>query len=687
MKPARTAFLLALLASTSAMAAETGSLPLKRVILSTSGLGHFEHEGAVSGNSTVSLPVRLDQVDDILKSLVVLDSKGRVGNVTLPGREPLQQAFRDLPFTEADLESPVALLNALQGAEVKIEGPAKIEGRLLRVVAEESRMGEETVTRHRVSVMTDKGIQQAVLENIDSIQFVSPALRNQIRSALDALMEARARDMRTLSVNLRGDGRREIGLAYVVETPLWKSAYRMVLPPAGKESLVQGWAVLENMTGGDWNDVEMTLISGNPVTYRQPLYTSYHVSRPELPVSVLGRVLPRKDAGGAGMAADMEMAMMDVSMESYGGARPMLKAMRSMEMDDGFLPQAAMAPAAANFSTIAAANRATESTEAATQVLFRFPGTISLKAGHSMMMPFVSRKMPAERLWLYQPDVNESHPLAALRLKNDGDSSLPSGILTLYEQNGKGSGTAFVGDADMPILSKGEERMVSFALDSKTNIVRDSRQDSLTGDIRISGGVAQVSITSRAETTYTAKAPEGEERALLIEHARRPGWNLVSPDPKGIEVTEGFYRVPLKVAAGKSATLKVVLEKPEMRSLQLLNLTSSDIATYLASFGKESPKARKAFETLAELRRGVDAKDAEIRALAGERDGITRDQERLRENLGSVPEGSDLAKRYLATMDKQETRLETIAKTLSEKERERDTAVAKLKTAIMDMDI
>ncbi|OFW83076.1 MAG: hypothetical protein A2018_01645 [Alphaproteobacteria bacterium GWF2_58_20] len=671
--------------STSAMAADASkNLPLKRVILSTSGLGHFEHEGPVSGNSTVDLPVRLDQVDDILKSLVVLDATGRVSNVTLPGREPLQQAFRDLPFTETDLSSPVALLNALQGAEVKIDGSSKIAGRLLRVVAEDSRMGEETVTRHRVSVMTDSGLQQAVLENIDNIQFTSEKLRTQIREALDAMMDARTRDMRTLSVNLRGDGKRNVGLAYVVETPLWKSAYRMVLPPAGKESLVQGWAVVENMTGGDWNDVEMTLISGNPVTYRQPLYTSYYVSRPELPVSVLGRIMPRKDAGAVGMAEDMEM--MDMSSESYGGGS-MLKSLRRMDMAESIMPQMAMAPASANFSSIATANKATESTEAATQVLFRFPGTISLKAGYSMMLPFVSRKMPAERLWLYQPDVNADHPLAALRLKNDGDSSLPSGILTLYEQSGKGNATTFVGDADMPILAKGEERMVSFALDSKTTILRDSRQDSLTGDIRISGGVAQIAITSRAETTYTVKAPEGEDRAILIEHPKRSGWNLVAPDPKSAEVTDGFYRIPLKAPAGKSVNLKVVLEKPEMRSLQLLNLSSSDISTYLASFGKESPKARKAFETMASLRRDVDAVDAEIRALSNERDGITRDQERLRDNLESVPEDSDLARRYLATMDSQETRLETIAKAITEQEKAKAKAVAKLKAAIMDMSI
>jgi len=696
MKTSASLIALCCMAALPAFAADDAqSLPLKRVVLSTSGLGHFEHEGQVNGNASIDLPVRLDQVDDILKSLVVLDNVGRVGNVNLPGREPLQQTFRDLPFTQDDLNSPVDLLNALQGADVRIKGNTDIEGKLVRVVAEQVKSGDDTFTeRHRVSIMTDSGLKQAVLENIENIQFTSPKLRGQISEALKAILDNRARDMRTLAINLRGDGKRDVGIAYVVEAPLWKSAYRVVLPKSGSESLMQGWAVVENMTGSNWDDVEMTLISGNPVTYRQPLYTSYYVSRPELPVSVFGRIMPRTDTGTIGTAQDMnadaEMAMMDVSSSGggYGGGMPSaFKAMRSLSMEDSLMmPEAAPAPSV-NFSHFAAANKAAESEEAATQVLFNFPGTISLKAGYSMMLPFVSRKMPAERLWLYQPDVNAEHPLAALKLKNDGDSGLPSGILTLYELGGKSGGTNFVGDAEMPVLSKGEERMISFALDSKTNISRESKQDTTTGSISISNGVAKISVTSRAETLYTVKAPAEEERQIVIEHPRREGWSLTSPDPKSAEVIEGFYRLKLKADAGKSATLKVVLERPEVRAIELLNLSSDEIAAYLVSFGSLKPEARKTFEEMAGLRRNVDVIDTDIRALTNERDGIMRDQERLRQNLVSVPKDSDLARRYLSTMNDQETRIEDIRKAVNAKNKDRDAAVRKLKDAIMGFNI
>src|SRR5579863_4915521 len=114
-------------------------LTLKRVVLSTGGVGYFEYEATVEGDATLSLDVPLDQVDDVLKSLVVYDAAGTAGEITLPGREPLNQSFADLPFTRAALQSEVALLNALQGAEIRVTAPKAVSGRLVHVDQEAAR--------------------------------------------------------------------------------------------------------------------------------------------------------------------------------------------------------------------------------------------------------------------------------------------------------------------------------------------------------------------------------------------------------------------------------------------------------------------------------------------------------------------------------------------------------------------
>jgi hypothetical protein len=116
-----------------ALPAAAQELSLKRVMLSSGGIGYFEHEAEIDGNAELKLNVRFDQVDDVLKSLVVYDDKGGIGSVVLPGREPLAQAFRDLPFDAGAFGSPVALLNALQGAEVTVGGAQTLTGRVLSV--------------------------------------------------------------------------------------------------------------------------------------------------------------------------------------------------------------------------------------------------------------------------------------------------------------------------------------------------------------------------------------------------------------------------------------------------------------------------------------------------------------------------------------------------------------------------
>jgi hypothetical protein len=92
-------------------------MPLKRVVLSTSGRAQFTHAGEAVAGSVIELPVRIDQVDDVLKSLTIFDAAGSIGAVSLPGKMPLAELFRDLPFDQAALESQPALLNALVGAD------------------------------------------------------------------------------------------------------------------------------------------------------------------------------------------------------------------------------------------------------------------------------------------------------------------------------------------------------------------------------------------------------------------------------------------------------------------------------------------------------------------------------------------------------------------------------------------
>jgi len=656
-------------------------MPVDSVILSTSGLANFEHKAHVKGDATLEFPVRFEQVDDILKSLIVFDKQGRLGGVTLPGKQPLAQVFKDLPFTQDQLSNPSTLLNAYQGATVTIKGNVNATGKLLQVVPEEIALRDDkTVTKNRISLMTDDGMKSALMEDEESVTFEDAKIRAEISRALDSIRQNGTAERRLLSVNLLGEGDRDVTLSYVVDAPLWKTAYRMVVPEAGaKKGMLQGWAVVENMTASDWKKVDLTLVSGNPVTFRQSLYQSYYVTRPEIPVQVFGRVMPRVDDGNTATAADMEEPAPAAQMGMNGAvggaapqrlgmlkrAMPMAKAMNApaapamamMATDSAEMESDEVQSAPPSMDTVASAANAAQSSEATTQVLFRFPDRFDLKSGESMMLPFLSREVPMERVSLYQPETHPTHPLAAVEIQNDGDTGLPPGVLTLYEESALLKGTSFVGDAQIPVMGQGEKRMISYALDSKTTINRTDKSASSQGKITISGGVMRLAVTNRTETTYTVKAPPKEDRTVILEHPKMYDYQIVTPDPKDVEVSGEHYRVRVDLKAGEVKTVPVVLENKSFQSFGLDGMAASQLDVYAAAGGQLDEQTRHDFEKLAAKRREIDAIDQKSAQLDMQRGQIFSDQARVRENLKSLNGKSDVQQRYLEKLNTQEDQI------------------------------
>lgn len=148
----------------------------------------------------------------------------------------------------------------------------------------------------RVSLLTEGGLRQFVLEDADAVQVADPGLRARIAHALAATRRENAQDMRHIAIRTTGTGARTVRVSYVAAAPVWKASYRLVLPaPGAPKARLQGWATFENATGADWSGVALSVQYGNPVTFRQAIYQSYYVTRPEVPVEVLGRLLPGVD--------------------------------------------------------------------------------------------------------------------------------------------------------------------------------------------------------------------------------------------------------------------------------------------------------------------------------------------------------------------------------------------------------
>ncbi len=647
----------ALAVSFSAQAMAEG-LPLRGVVLSTAGLAQFSHSGDVAAGATVDLPVRLDQVDDLLKSLTIFDQEGAIGAVSLPGQAPLTELFRDLPFGEEALQSLPALLNALVGSEIEIEGPLIARGRLLRVVQEVVNMPDNgNTTRHRLVLMTEGGIVQAILEELAAVRFTDQQTQAQIDRALAGLAQNRAKDRRTLAINLLGTTTRPVGFSYVVAAPVWKTAYRLVLAQddSGKARL-QGWGVVENLTGGDWKDVELSLISGNPVALKQPLYTAFYAERPEIPVTAAQRIVPRKDDADEPAPPPAPMASAPAAAALTRGLMQDRAAKTTLGFAGGAADQ--MAAEAEMPKQIGSAAFAAEAEEAATQISYRFPGKLSLASGSTVMVPFVDRDISATRSWLFQPETNARHPLASVRLQNDGETALPAGIITAFDRTGDGR-TNFVGDAQLPLTGKGASKFVTFALDSKTDIRRIDHGVKQTRLGKAADGQLTLTVKSQHRFDYEITPPADEDRQLVIDEARADGWQPANPAGE-IEQTTARLRYKVNAPKGQTTKASLLLERTDYQSIRLTTLDPRRLQATLQGIDDPSPALKDALAKLGALIADINTASVRKEKLAAESRQISEDQDRIRRNIEATGKGSDLGRRYLDTLRVQEDRITAI---------------------------
>src|SRR5215831_18897946 len=278
----------ALAAAQTPRAANT-DVPVTKVLLFSSGVGYFEHAGSVHGNSATELRFKTSQINDILKSLVLQDQDGgRVGVITYPSQDPLAKTLKSFQVDITRNPSLADLLNQLRGARVTIAAQTEhVSGTILGVERRQKapERGEEPVEVPVLNLLTGASIRSIELPSIASLTLDDPQLQDELTKALTALVQARDQDKKPVTINFQGAGDRHVRIGYVVETPVWKTSYRLLLGEK-TAAYLQGWAMVENQTEADWNSVSLSLVSGRPVSFTmdlyRPLYATRPVVRPEL---------------------------------------------------------------------------------------------------------------------------------------------------------------------------------------------------------------------------------------------------------------------------------------------------------------------------------------------------------------------------------------------------------------------
>jgi len=687
--------------------AAAADLTLHRVMLSAAGVGYFEFDGKVDGAGTLGLDVPLDQVDDVLNSLAVFDDHGGVGSIELPGRDDTHQAFADVPFAQAMLNSPADLLVSLRGEEVAVSGPVDMTGRIVSAVAEPvigrprtNDADHQAASHMRVTLLTADGLRQFIMEDAASVSLTDAGLRARVGAALDAARQQTAASSRHLTLRSTGDGARTVSVGYVAAVPLWKATYRVVLPAAvsdkagsdkvgADKARVQGWAVLENQSGADWKGVDLTLHAGNPVTFHQAIYASYYADRPEVPVEVLGRILPAPDERAApSVEVRAQRRLYRENPAGFGSA---------------FAPPpppppitygAANAAAGEDESAQTTAGLAEPSTpsQAAETVIdtsFHTATPLDLARGHSASVPILDQQLPAEQVdWL---QAGSNRLVTALRLTNTGATSLPGGALTLYTTDAK-TGVAFAGDARLSGLPAGESRLLAFAEDLRTTATRStSSAPNVLLHVSVADGVLRRSMRLRTVYEVTLIAPARDARRVLVEFPKSAGaaFSVEGGNPPGQEETSTAWRVPVDLKPGEVRHLTAYSDVDRRSEDALLsdNTLQAYLIVQVLTEGQLDPSAEAGFRGLLELRDTEAARQAALHRLAAEQSAVSADEDRLRNNLRVVQGPGDLHTKLLAALDADETRLSALHADIARAQADVDQAHVALADAVRKLNL
>ncbi len=665
-----------------AQAAEPIDLPLSRIVAYSAGVAFCEHSGTVDGDGEAVLEFPVENISDVLKSLVVLDlDGGKTSLVTYDNCEPIARSLAALRVDLAGQVSLAKLLEQLRGEQIEAQLSTQdnvVKGKIIGVETSVEQLGRSTLQTQSLLVLAENGLQRIALADVRLVRFVDKGVDADFQRGLELLAATGANDQRSIRLRFRGEGQRRVRVGYIREFPVWKTSYRLVLKDDNK-ALLQGWALIENTTLDDWNNVELALVSGRPISFRMDLYEPLYVERPEVVPDLFAGLAPRvydQDFGGA---------------KGFGGRSPGNRATTWNENGGGGGFGGGMgggggffggSPAQVDEARERMADRldenlleSTESMASSGNVgeLFRYEidQPVTLEREHSAMVPIIGSEVPIERLSIYSASVNEKHPLNGLRLTNSTDLDWMQGPVAVFD------GGEFAGDARLGHVPPEAERLVSYALDLETEVtwIRQPEQERLVS-AKLVDLALRLAVSRERSTDYIIRNSAQKPKSVLVEQQIDGKWNLLD-ETLAKEQTRSLYRFAVDAPSQETTTLSVPESYRERQTIALESMSNKELSKYLES--QEVPdNVKQALRTyakrkveLTEIRSTQDRVRQQLIAIAGE-------QDRIRRNMQSLDRTSDLYKRYADKLNEQESNIEKLRADTNELARREAEAEAAL---------
>lgn len=663
-------------APTGAKAIKT-DLPLKQVVLFTSGVAYFERAAEISGTAEAELAFKTDQINDLIKSLVLIDEGGgHIAAVTYESRDPVDRTLKSFSVDLTDNPNLGNLLNRLRGVNVRVKATSRDwTGMIVGVEIRKRYVDKEIFEEKILNLMSDKNVRALSLDAIQEIEVLDPVIQADLDAALKVLAGSHDQGKKTVRLTFTGEKRRQVRAGYMLEAPVWKTSYRLVLEDKDTP-LLQGWAHVENMTDDDWNGITLTLVSGRPLSFIQNLYDPIYLRRPVVRPNLDETQAPPEYEGviAASAPAEAMAADMVVGAEMKEDAKSKVRKSMRMMAAQG----AAMAPAPRPQINMAAmGGGGVEAMAAAREAgeLFEYAvkEPITLPRRQSAMIPIVNQTIKGEKLSIFNAQVNPKNPLNGVELENTSGLFLMQGPVTVFEDG------MYAGDARLTDTQRGEKRLLAYALDlaGEAKLDRKSEPEEIVS-MKIARGTLTLQRKFVDTTIYTLKNKRDKSRQYLIEHPLRSDWELVEP-AKGIEKTRDAYRFRLALEGGKSRDIIFREQRMEPEILMLANIQSDQVRFFISQ-KNISDKLRQALKELMGMQEALSAVRHERQQKEQRVKAITEEQNRIRPNMQTVNRNSEsysMWERKLVQQEKDLDQLNMDLEKLRADEQSRNATIAR----------
>jgi hypothetical protein len=645
--------------------ADLPALPLQDVVLFSSGVGYFQRADTIDGDVTVDMHFRAEQVNDILKSLVLFDSNGDVRPVIYTTKDSIARRLKSAGLTLDRNMTLGGLLLQFQGARVSLEmGGDKVEGRILSVTTKNTlvhQIDRTVVQIEIINVFTGTGLRTIPLDQVTEVKLLDARLDRELRESLEILATGLDDQQRSVRLCFTGSNSREVRVGYLHEMPVWKTCYRLVLNEQGDQPgkpYLQGWAIVENTTEEDWNGVRLSLISGRPVSFIQDLYQPLYIPRPVVAPQVIGSPLPQTygeaiETGQAGTALmDRQSGGQDALAPRASDTSHAMRRMTSARIASAEVEQTGMRVSAEQLAgSVVSQAQGTERGE-----LFEYAirDRVTLAKQQAAMVPILSEHIEGERLSIYDPRLDTRHALNGFRLNNSTGLHLSGGPITVFQDG------IYAGDAQINNVQPGEDRLLSYAVDLQ--LVPDIKRPTIhqeTISISVRSGVLTFIRKLKNEQVFTFRNKADAAKSVLAQY-RLPGpeFKIIEP-PEFAEKTADEYRFKVEVAGKKTAKLRVVAEQPIIETIALLNADFDLLVNYTRN-AQVSEKLRAALEQLVIYKRKITELQSNRAKLEHELGVIDQEQSRIRQNMQQLDRTNALYQQYVKKLTDQEARIEKL---------------------------